>query len=96
MVAAPSGTTHFRIISAGTEVDFTNETFVVADSATAILPWDSTITAPISLMNQVTAASVHPLFLALGIEFFQQVNNTMYSLKNGAFNPLSLAAVSGL
>jgi len=36
------------------------------------------------------------MFLALGIEFFQEVNGSMYSLKNGAFNPLSLVKVSGL
>src|SRR5690554_1598733 len=37
MIAAPGGTTHFRIISAGAEVDFEGETYVVATSETAIL-----------------------------------------------------------
>ena len=40
MIAAPSGTTHFKIISAGAEIDFEAETFVTANSETAILPWD--------------------------------------------------------
>lgn len=44
-------------------------------------------------MNAVTAASTKPLFLALGVEFYQQINGTMYPLKNGAFNPLSVAKV---
>ncbi|WP_094162349.1 hypothetical protein, partial [Flavobacterium psychrophilum] len=44
MIAAPSGTTHFKIISAGAEVDFEAETFVEAHSETAILPWDTTAT----------------------------------------------------
>ncbi|WP_298117501.1 hypothetical protein [Flavobacterium sp.] len=93
MIAAPSGTTHFRIISGGAEVDFEAETFVVATSETAILPWDATPTAVINHVNAVTAASTKPLFLALGIEFYQQINGTMYPLKNGAFNPLSIAKV---
>ena len=93
MIAAPSGTTHFKIISGGAEIDFEAETFVVATSETAILPWDATPTAVISQVNAVTPASTKPLFLALGIEFYQQINGTMYPLKNGAFNPVSVAKV---
>lgn len=96
MIAAPSGTTHFKIISAGAAIDFEAETFVVDSNETAILPWDATATAAISHTNAVTAASTKPLFLALGIEFYQQVNGSMYPLKNGAYNPLALVQVSGL
>ncbi|GAA4022535.1 hypothetical protein GCM10022386_01800 [Flavobacterium cheonhonense] len=93
MIAAPSGTTHFKIISGGAEVDFEAETYVVATSETAILPWDATATAAINHTNAVTANSTKPLFLALGIEFYQETNGQMYPLKNGAFNPLSIAKV---
>ncbi len=93
MIAAPSGTTHFKIISGGAEVDFEAETFVVASSETAILPWDRTATAVISQTNAVTANSTKPLFLALGVEFYQEINGQMYPLKNGAYNPLSIAMV---
>ena len=96
MIAAPTGTTHFKIISAGSEVDFEAETFVEAHSETAILPWDNVETVAISQENAVTAASTKPLFLALGVEFYQEVNGQMYPLKNGAFNPLALVTVSGL
>lgn len=95
MLSAPSGTTHFKIISAGAAVDFEQEDFVVASSETAILPWDTTDTAVINQVNTVTANSTKPLFLALGVEFYQQVNGSMYSLKNGAYNPLALVQVSG-
>jgi len=96
MIAAPGGTTHFKIISGGAEIDFEAETFVIATSETAILPWDANPTLVISQVNAVTAGSSKPLFLALGVEFYQEVNGKMYSLKNGAYNPLSLAQVSGL
>lgn len=95
MIAAPTGTTHFKVISGGAEIDFENETYVVETSETAILPWDTTATAVINLSNAVTAASTHPLVLALGIEFYQQINGQMYPLKNGAFNPLSIVKVDG-
>ncbi len=96
MLAAPGGSTHFKIVSSGAEVDFENETFVMDSQATAILPWDPTATAVINLINTVTANSTKPLFLALGIEFYQEVNGQMYPLKNGAYNALSLVKVSGL
>ncbi|OPZ16571.1 MAG: hypothetical protein BWZ05_01845 [Bacteroidetes bacterium ADurb.BinA245] len=95
MVAAPGGTTHFKIVSAGAEVDFENESFVADSQATAILPWDANPTAVINLNNAVTANSTHPLFLMLGIEFYQQVNGQMYPLKNGAYNALAIADVDG-
>jgi hypothetical protein len=96
MIAAPTGTTHFKIISAGAEVDFEAETFVVENSETAILPWNAAPTVAINQVNTVTPNSTKPLFLAVGLEFYQEVNGQMYPLKNGAFNPLSLVQVSGL
>ena len=93
MVAAPSGTTHFKVISGGAEIDFEEETYEISTSETAILPWDSTATAVINQTNAVPANSTKPLFLALGVEFYQEINGQMYSLKNGAFNPLSIVKV---
>ena len=95
MLAAPTGTTHFKIISAGAEINFENETFVEAHSESAILPWDATATAAINQVNAVTPASTKPLFLALGVEFYQEVNGQMYALKNGSYNPLALVKVDG-
>lgn len=95
MVAAPGGATHFKVVSAGAEIDFENETFVIDTAASAILPWDTATTAVLNLANTVTANSTHPLFVVLGIEFYQEVNGQMYPLKNGAFNPLAIVKVSG-
>ncbi|NHN24097.1 hypothetical protein FIA58_000275 [Flavobacterium jejuense] len=93
MIAGPSGTTHFKIISGGAEVDFEAETYVVTTSETTILPWDGIATALITQTNVVTANSTKPLFFVLGVEFYQQINGQMYPLKNGAYNPLSVAKV---
>ncbi|MEH6682534.1 MAG: hypothetical protein V7724_18480 [Sediminicola sp.] len=93
MIVAPSGTSHFRLTSGGAEMDFDNELFVNAYSDSGILPYNSLETALIELNNGVTADSPLPLLLVFGIEFFQEVNGEMYSLKNGAFNALSLVEV---
>lgn len=95
MIKAPAGTTHFRLNSAGAEIDFENKEYVVDVKNSANLPWNNTATAALTLINTVTANSTHPLFLALGIEFFQDVNGSMYPLKNGAFNPLALVNIAG-
>ena len=96
MISAPGGTTHYQIISAGAEIDFENESFVIDNNNSAILPWDSVATTALNLSNAVTANSTHPLFMALGIEFYQEINGVKYTLKNGAFNALALVKVLGL
>ncbi len=93
MIAAPGGTTHFKITSLGAEIDFEAETFNEMHKESSILPWDSNVTNPINLANNLPAGSTKPLFLTLGIEFFQEINGQMYPLKNGAFNPLAIVKV---
>jgi hypothetical protein len=95
MLAAPIGTTHYKIISAGVEVDFEAGTFVEAHSESDILAWDAQVTAAINQVNAVSPNSTKPLFLALGVEFYQEVNGQMYPLKNGTYNPLALVKVDG-
>jgi hypothetical protein len=94
MIAAPTGTTHFKIVSAGLEIDFDNEKFVNDGKETAVLPWDMNPTAVIDLQNAVTANSINPLFLVLGVSFYQEVNGQMYPLKTGKYNALELIKVN--
>jgi hypothetical protein len=95
MIAAPSGASHFKLVTSGALVDFENEVYVSGEKSTAELPIDSTATAAISLTNNVTPASTKPLFLLLGVCFYQEVNGAHYPLKNGAYNPLQIVAVKG-
>lgn len=95
-VVAPSGATHLRLISAGASIDFEAETFDVAISQSANIKIEQAPTAAIELVNQLPANSTHPLFLALGIEFYQAVNGINYPLTNGNFNSLALVGVLGL
>lgn len=96
MIAAPSGSTHFKFVSGGAEVDFENESFIIDLQESTILPWTNPPAAAITLTNTVTANSTSPLFLAFGIEFYQEVNGEMYPLKNGSYNTLSIIAVNGM
>ena len=50
MVAAPTGATHFKIVSAGAEIDFENESYVADIQTSADLPWDGNATAVVNLV----------------------------------------------
>ena len=96
MIAAPEGASHFKIVSAGAEVDFENNTYKVETNVSDLLAWDTTATTVINLSSTLGAGSTLPLFLVLGIEFYQEVNGEQYPLKNGTFNALSIVKASGV
>ena len=93
MIAAPGGTTHFKLITAAAAVDFENGTFETVSNESGILAWDATETADFILDNELTPNTPNPLFLMVGVEFFQDVNGQKYPLKNGAYNALSIVKV---
>jgi hypothetical protein len=95
-IAAPAGTSHFKVVMGASELDFENEISVFENDETGILPYDSANTAPIALTASITANSILPVVQVLGIEFYQEVNGQMYPLKNGAYNALSVVIVDKL
>jgi len=95
MIAAPQGATHVKLISAGVEIDFETGVYVMNTSQSAEIVIGPQNEAAIALNNAVTPASTKPLFLAFGVEFYQEVNGIRYPLKNGAYNALALVKVDG-
>jgi hypothetical protein len=95
MIASPGGCTHYKFVSAAAEVDFVAGGYKVDTKETGLLPLDNLQTAAVNLESSLTPASTHPLFLVLGMEFYQEVNGEMYPLNNGAFNSLAVVKVSG-
>ena len=93
MISAPAGTTHYRILMGAASVDFEACIYEQQDEQSDYLIFDTNSTTALNLQATLTAASTHPLFLGLGIEFLQQVNGNMYPLKNGAFNAFALVKV---
>ncbi len=96
LIAAPGGTTHFKLVSSGVSIDFEKEAFEAVTTASAVLAWDWNATTAINLNNTITATSTHPLFLVFGIEFYQDVNGIKYPLRNGSYNALSIVKVDGV
>jgi hypothetical protein len=96
MLIAPAEATHFQIVSAGGWIDFTSGNNGMSIFSSDVLPIGSDLTAAIDAAFAAGANSTQPLFLLLGIAFYQEVNGKNYSLKNGAFNALSIVKVSGV
>lgn len=96
MIAAPQGATHVRLVAGGAVVDFENEDYNVITTATEELPVNGAAQLPLqTLTTLVGPGGVRPMFLVFGVEFYQLVNGQQYSLKNGAYNALTLVAVDG-
>ncbi len=93
-VVAPSGATHLKIVSMAAEIDFATGTTVTDSQQSAPLSLDAAPSVSLNLANALTPNSTHTLFLVLGIQFYQEVNGVQYTLRNGAFNALSIVKVS--
>jgi hypothetical protein len=96
MIAAPDGATHLKLISAGAAIDFEGGVFESVTSESAEIPISPAQIPAVELLNQLVANSTNPLFLVLGIEFFQNLNGVSYPLKNGRYNALALVRVLGV
>jgi hypothetical protein len=93
MLAFPEGATHCVLKAAAAEIDFENSQYVMNFSESNPIPLDSQMSPVLNLTQNVTAASTAPIFALFGIEFFQEVNNTQYPLKNGAFNAMAIVQI---
>lgn len=95
LIVAPAGTTHFKLISGGAEIDFEAGVYVADTKASEPMALTNLPVQQSELTHAVTPATARPLFLAFGIEFYQFVNGEHYPLKNGAHNALALVLVDG-
>ena len=94
----PEGATHVRLVSGVATVDFEAETFELSVAVPNQLSVLSEVPTAqeVVLSSSFKKAETKPLFLVLGVEFYQEVNGELYSLKNGQYNSVSLVKVSGL
>jgi len=91
--AAPGGATHMRLVSAASKVDFAEETFNLFTDESSEIAIGPQSEAAITLTATLPTGGQEPIFLLFGVEFLQEVNGTMYPLKNGAFNSLALVEI---
>lgn len=93
MITAPESATYFTITAGAAEIDFQANTFVVDTKKTAQLPFNSLPTDEIKLELNITQRSTLPLFVVLGIEFYERVDDVLQMVPRD-YNSLALVAVS--
>lgn len=91
-LSVPAGATHVSLRSAFAVVDFAAGTGAIEYSPVTNLPIDSA-TSAVTLTPAAVPAGAGTKLLLLMLEFFQEVNDVQYSLKNGAYNVLAIVAV---
>jgi hypothetical protein len=96
MITASQGATHFKLTAGASAIDFESKIFMTDARESAMLPFTNAPTPLIDLSCIVYPASVHPIFLIFGIEFYQSVNKEFYPLRNGTNNALCVVKVSGV
>jgi hypothetical protein len=95
LLAKPEGASHFRLTIAGASINFTTGDHLVAQNAGQYWPMSNEGVVTASLEVQLPAASTAPLFLALGISFYQEVNGQFYLIGDGFYNAVAFVAISG-
>ena len=89
----PSGATHISLRGAWAKVDFATGSSDVQVSNTVNLPIDANST-DVTLTPAAAASGTGTDIFLLMVEFYQEVNGGQYSLKNGAYNALTVIEVA--
>ena len=92
-ISVPGGATHVKMVAGSAEIDFAGDSFVNDSGTTPDIALGHQNEAAQQIILNFSAASVQPIFVVFGVEFYQEVNGQMYSLKNGAYNALALVEV---
>lgn len=88
----PAGATHVSIRGAWANVDFANDVSEMFETNVENLPINATSTTVTLSPAGTPSLSGTDIFLLM-LEFFQEVNGVQYTLKNGAFNVLSIVEI---
>lgn len=92
-INAPSGASHFRIVVAGIEADFTTLSINSDIVEPGFLLLNDIATGDLRITSTVTPGSKLPLFLVAGIQFYNLLNGTYYPLNDKKYLPLKIVKV---
>jgi hypothetical protein len=95
-IMRPDGASHAQVVMISAEINFETGEYQATESRSAFLDLESQAVPGIVLSNGLPPQSEHPLFMVVGIEFFQEVNRQYYPLSNNNFNAMSILIVSGM
>jgi hypothetical protein len=82
LLTPPQGATHFKFVMGGSVVNFETALYEADQTESAFLPITNAATTLLNLSASVTAASTDPIFVLLGIRFYQELNGVKYALNS--------------
>ena len=88
----PEGATHYRIVSAGSEVDFVADSFDTKIYGSGELSLQDPA-GPFNIVHTLTKASNKPLFLFLGIQYYQEINGARTLIHSNNANGLTIVQI---
>lgn len=91
---APFGATHFKIHSMACDINFQEKTAVKAYTESDGILVSNEAVPGMSILHNLPAASTNPLFLFLGIRFYDIVGTKLYPLRKTPNNAVAMMAVS--
>lgn len=94
-ISAPTGATHVKLVASAASIDFEAKTSESVTETSALIPLTNVDVVAQSLALPLGAASVSPIAVVFGIEFYQSVNGKEYLLGNGAYTSAQIVAVDG-
>jgi len=89
----PANATHMKVISAGAAIDFSEERFDAKEYDSDLIALNNDTVNEIKITHQLTANSVHPLFLLLGVKYYSETNGKYEPIRGSQSNALSIVAV---
>ena len=92
-ITAPADATHFKIISVGAAIDFTNQKFTNSYGYTPLLPIDKKTVKPVCMQHQPEAITGQCLLLAAGIVFYKMEDGFEQMIKGGALKIVEMREV---
>jgi hypothetical protein len=93
MLHAPKGATHFRLTCGAAEINFETGKYVLHTINTQEIPVKDTAIQSYTLAGNLTPDGTDNVFIALGVEFLQQVNGKLCPLNDRNHNALALVQV---
>jgi hypothetical protein len=93
MVSAPSGATHFRLISGIVQIDFATEHYTLTQARSAEILVNNPVEVQLQLPMVFEPGTEDVLLLAFGIEFMQVVNGQSYPLNDSGYSALAIVQV---
>jgi len=92
-ILAPQGATHAQLIIGFAAIDFEGGVFEAIESRSEFIDVKAVRVPDLILSAGLLDVGTRPLFLLVGIEFFQMVNGNYYSLTDSNHNALTIVNV---